>query len=208
MKLLKTARDIFLLICIGVIGYWIYQILNKPEVPNVIEKLRLNYEEDIDLVSAEMDLPSEYFKALVILESSATKPAKTRFEPHVYRRLSEVKAGTSERYGQFTTAQMEVLSDNTLRKLATSWGPLQVMGYHCIPMGITVEQLQGPDAIRYSLQWAEKAYGKYLKAGDFKNAFHIHNTGQKFPTSGEAKTTDPNYIPKGLDYIDFFKNNP
>ena len=171
-----------------------------------IEKMRLNYGAEIEDICDELQLPASYFKALTILESSGEKPAATRYEPHVFQTLKDVKDGKRDRYGRFTTQQMEMLSDNTLKKLSTSWGPLQIMGYHCIPLNITVEQLSGNHAMRFAISWADQTYGKYLKEKDFKNALHIHNTGQPLPKSGIPNTYDPEYINKGMALIEQFEN--
>lgn len=171
-----------------------------------VEKLEKYYEDDIEEVCADMNLPSSYFKALVILESSAEKPAGNRFEEHIYQKLKAVQEGREERYGQYDTKQLSILSDVALRKFATSWGPIQILGYHSAPLGITWEELEGENAIRYGIQWCEKTYGKYLRKKDFRNAFHIHNTGRPFPRSGISETYDPNYISKGMNYIQMFEN--
>ncbi|MCU0443502.1 MAG: hypothetical protein MUE85_01195 [Microscillaceae bacterium] len=199
MRSLLTA--VLLLVAIVLLYFYIFQ--NRPSDP--ISLMEANYAAEIEAVCEEMDLSAEYFKALVILESSGEKPAGTRFEDHVFKRLKEVRDGKSERYGRFTPKQLQILSENTLKKMATSWGPLQIMGYHCIPLGISLEQLQGDEAIRYGILWADKNYGSYLRRGDFANSFHIHNAGQPLPANGIPKTHDPDYIRKGLDYIKLFK---
>lgn len=167
--------------------------------------MRLNYEADIENICTEFKLPPAYFKALTIMECSGEKPAATRFEPHVYEALLEVKKGQRERYGRFTTQQMEILSDNTLKKLATSWGPLQIMGYHCIPLNISFEQLSGNHAMRFAIMWANETYGNALREHDFKNALHIHNTGHPIPESGIPDTYDPDYLQKGMELIEKFE---
>ncbi len=171
-----------------------------------IWKVNQNYSPEIRSECASRGLPPAYFQALVFLESSGERPAKTRFESHVYEQLISVKTGSRERYGRLTSKNMQVLSDETIRKLATSWGPLQIMGYHCVPLGINFEELQGEEAIRLSIQWAEKSYGEYLRREDFQNAFHIHNTGQAIPESGKILTYDPNYIEKGLALMKKFES--
>jgi hypothetical protein len=177
----------------------------KPDTAYYVAKLKANYAYEIDQICQEKKLPAEYFKALVILESSAEKPALTRFEPHVYERLLAVQQGKAANYGSFTRKQLQILSDETLRKMATSWGPLQIMGYHCIPLGITLEQLNGSQALRYAIQWAEKSYGRYLRRGDFANALHIHNTGHPIPPSGAYDTHNPDYIDRGMEFIALFR---
>ncbi len=199
-------RRIFILLSIIGLGYLAYTFLFKNKgTQDIFERLEQNYSSQVETVCAELKLPSEYFKALIILESSAKLPAPTRYEPHVYNRLKSVKEGETERYGSFTTPQMSLYDDQTLKKLATSWGPLQIMGYHCIPLGLDFEQLQGEFAIKHAIEWADKSYGKYLRRGDFTNAFHIHNTGRPVPASGQSKTHDPDYIRKGMNLIKHFR---
>jgi hypothetical protein len=199
-------RILVLVIALG-LCYWAYTyFLSFTEVEDIFERLDKNYTAQVEEVCSELKLPSEYFKALIILESSAKLPAPTRYEHHIYERLKSVKEGETERYGSFTTVQMKLYDDETLKSLATSWGPLQIMGYHCIPLGLDFEQLQGESAVRYAIEWADKSYGKYLKRGDFADAFHIHNTGQPVPSSGKIKTHDPDYIQKGMNLIKKFRN--
>ena len=198
-------RNLFwFFILAGIALYFVYNGFFERK-GNGLDRLKANYGADIDAVCAEMGLPAAYFKALVILESSAEKPAHTRFEAHIYQKLKDVKEGHLERYGKFTTSQLKHVSENTLEKLSTSWGPMQIMGYHCIPLGIDFEQLQGSESIRYGIQWADKSYGNLLRQGDFKNAFHIHNTGQRIPDSGKILTHDPKYIDRGMEYMAAFK---
>ncbi len=199
-------RKLLILIVLAGAGYWGYLTYIAPrQAQDIFERLEQNYAAQIEEVCQTYQLPAEYFKALVILESSAKLPAPTRFEPHVFERLKTVQSGESERYGSFTTAQMKLYDEATLKKLATSWGPLQIMGYHCIPLGIDFEQLQGTQAVKYAIEWADKSYGKYLREGDFTNAFHIHNTGRPVPASGITKTHDPDYVRKGMALIKKFR---
>jgi hypothetical protein len=200
---MRTINQILALVVLLLGGYYVWQYLNTF---NPVEQLAQNYETEIESICKEMQLPAEYFKALVILESSAKKPAQTRYEAHVYERLKDVRNGKSERYGRFTSKQLQILSEQTLTKMATSYGPLQIMGYHCIPLGITIDELSGENAIRYAIIWADKNYGEYLKRGDYVNCFHIHNTGQPMPSNGIPKTHKPDYIKRGLEYIKLFKD--
>lgn len=200
-------KKLFLLILIGVSAYWLYLYFTTSPPLTKIEKMQVNYGAQIEEVCKKMYLPPHYFKALTILESSGDRPAKTRFEPGIYQILKDVKEGKRKNYGQFTQKQLAVFSDKTLKKLATSWGPFQIMGYHCIPLGIDFQKLEGPESVLYGIQWAEKRYGNYLRRGEFEDAFHIHNTGQPLPVSRQPYTYDPAYITKGLKYIELFTPN-
>ena len=78
------------------------------------------------------------------------------------------------------------------------------MGYQCIELEVNVADIRGEHAIYWGVYWMKKRYGKYLEQKDFANAFHIHNTGQPIPINGKHSTHDPNYVSKGLKYMDFF----
>jgi hypothetical protein len=166
------------------------------------DKMKENYELEIEKVCDELKLPAHYFKALVILECGGEKPAGNRYEPHVFQRLKQVRSGKSKRYGKFTTKHLQLVTENTLKKMATSWGPFQIMGYHCISLGITLDELNGKEAIKNGIIWAKKNYGQYLEDRDFRQAFHIHNTGQTIPLNGIPITHDRFYIDKGLEFME------
>lgn len=199
---MRRIAFILVLIIGAVLVYYFYP---RNQGDSSLARTQKNYGKEIDRICASKQLPAPYFKALTILESSGHKPAASRFEPHVYQTLIDVKEGKVKQYGRFNTAQMKLLSDETIRKMATSWGPLQIMGYHCVPMGISFEDLQGPDAMEFAITWAEQTYGAYLQNHNYKDALHIHNTGKPIPQSGRITTTDPNYIDKGLSYIQKLK---
>lgn len=205
---MRLIRTLFWLLLTGIIIYVAYHWWSgPPKGLKYVDRLKENYEKEIEQICEELNLPSEYFKALVIIESSAEKPAGSRFEEHIYNKMMAVKKGEIDRYGSFTHPQLSGLSKETIAGLSTSWGPLQIMGYHSIPLGISLDQLRGEDALRYGILWCEKSYGRYLRKKDFQNAFHIHNTGRPLPASGANLTHDPNYIPKGMKYIQAFLNN-
>ena len=167
-------------------------------------KLRANYAEEIEEICQAQKIPSEYFKALAILECSAEKPPKSRYEPKVYERLREVKEGKKPAYGSLKHAQLKDLSPEQLKDMATSWGVFQLMGYHAYGLDIAPRDLEGAEGIRLSIIWIEKAYGQYIRKGDFANAFHIHNTGKPI-VNGEYETYSADYIPRGLEYIKLFQ---
>lgn len=186
--------------------YWLSQQENDPTLyMSAVELTRHNYGDQVDQICREMDLPPAYFKALIVLECSGKFPPKSRYEPHVYRKLRKVKNGKRKRYGYITKKQLQKFSDKTLKAFATSWGPLQVMGYQTIAMKIPLGWLKEEFALYYSIQWVKKNYGKYLKKGNFDDAFHLHNTGKPLPANGKPRTYDPNYIKKGLKYMKIFQ---
>jgi hypothetical protein len=56
------------------------------------------------------------------------------------------------------------------------------------------------------VKWIDLTYGDYIRRGQYKDAFHIHNTGRPYPDSGPPKTYDPKYVPNGLMYMKYFED--
>ncbi|HAS40235.1 MAG TPA: hypothetical protein DCS93_07140 [Microscillaceae bacterium] len=187
--------------------FWIRQQSGPVKLhKSSVELTTQNYGVQVDKFAQEMGLPSAYFKALIVLECSGERPPKSRYERHVYKRLYRVKKGKRKRYGSITKKTLRKFSNGQLKDLATSWGPLQIMGYQSLAMKIPVSRFKEEFALYYSMQWVKNTYGNYLKKGDYANAFHIHNTGKPLPASGRSRTYDPNYIKKGLKYIKIFED--
>ncbi len=171
-------------------------------------KLDLAYQNNSSIIIKEckrLKLPSSYFLALSVLESSGKKKPKKRFESKVFNHLKGVRDGRYKSFGSIKMKQLNGLSDAALRNLATSWGPFQLMGYQAYELGVYVADIRGKEAVKYGIEWCNSRYGKYLRKKDYKNSFHIHNTGQPLPKSGVPFTHDPKYIPRGLTYISFFQ---
>lgn len=108
-------------------------------------------------------------------------------------------------YGTITVKEIGDAKDDALKNLSTSWGPFQLMGYQCVALKTQVRDIRGKDAVKWGIHWVEKAYGNYLRKGEFKNAFHIHNTGKPYPKYGKPLTTNPDYVENGLRYMKYFE---
>ena len=175
-----------------------------PTIQTEIKNTKKNYGSEIDKYATLLGLPAAYFKALVIMECSGEKPAPHRFEPHVYSKLKALKAGKIKTYKNIKTEDIRTADDEALRNLASSWGPFQIMGYHSISLKIPLGELRGEFAVFWGMKWIEINYGKFLRSGEFEHAFHIHNTGEQYPSNGEAKTTNPNYVNNGLTLMKNF----
>lgn len=172
---------------------------------NVVTSIEKMYGTEIDLFAKQQNLPSSYFKSLIILETSGIKPAPSRYEPQVYKQLKSVKEGKRKSYTGIKKETLKNFSDAYLKKLSTSWGPFQIMGYHSIKLKITVDELKGLNSLTWGMKWITAAYGEYLEKEKYKDAFHIHNTGKEFPNSGKAHTTNPEYVNNGIKYMNLFK---
>ena len=176
-------------------------VLNSCDFNNYSKKEE-NYGQDVLKYSRQYNLPSEYLKALIILECSGDEPSGHRFEPNVYNKLKEVQNGNRIMFEDITRRQIQDCSDGALRNLATSWGPFQIMGYKCIDMGIIINDLRGDKSVKWGIMWINNEYGDLIRNNEFEKGFRMHNTGNI-----NGNTYDPNYVPNGLDHIAYFENN-
>ena len=172
-----------------------------------LEWCEQNYGEEMREISSALDVPYAYLMALAVLECSGEKPAGHRFEQHVYRELIKVKEGKRRAYEAVRQEHLAALSEEEIRDLATSWGPFQLMGYKAIGLGLDVEDLSDEEvAAREGARWIQKEYGRFLTRKKWKDAFHIHNTGKRFPLNGHSRTHDPYYVSDGVRYMKYFES--
>lgn len=200
-------KKLLIVVFLGLIVYFTLDFFkdNIKLEQNYIDNVLQNYAQEVDEICRDLDLPSVYFKALIVLECSGRKPAESRFEPAVYRKLQEVQQGSRNKYSGLVQRDLRGFSDSELKDLSTSWGALQIMGYHTIKMNISLAKLKRGEGLYESINWCKQNYGQYLKRKDYKNAFHMHNAGRPYPKSGSPKTYDPDYVPKGLAYLKVFE---
>ena len=76
------------------------------------------------------------------------------------------------------------------------------MGYKCILLDVKIKDIRGEESVYYGAKWIDLAYGERLRKNEFKDCFHIHNTGRPYPRNGKPTTHDPQYIPRGLSAIE------
>lgn len=208
-----------LLIALGVLFYFRYDVAdwlwtkmgrNLPEDPRPagvsdLQWAETNYSEEIKEISADVQVPYEYLMALVVLECSGNKPAGQRFEKGIFNSLKRVRDGRQKKYENIRPEALQNCDDECLTNLATSWGPFQLMGYKAIPLGLNVTDLRDEEeAARHAAAWIKKEYGHFLEKKKWKDAFHYHNTGDRFPLSGVSRTHDPYYVSDGVKYMKYF----
>ena len=119
--------------------------------------------------------------------------------------LNELKFNYFKRGQVRKPSDLRDATDGALKNMASSWGPFQIMGYKCIWLDIQLQDLRGEEALYWAVKWIDKTYGDYIRRGQYKDAFHIHNTGRPYPESGPPKTYDPKYVPNGLMYMKYFE---
>ncbi|MCB0761135.1 MAG: hypothetical protein KDC12_06385 [Flavobacteriales bacterium] len=203
---------LLLLVVLGPLLYFLPSILKSGHYAahevvqrSELESAAYHYGEEIRKHADAMGLPAEYFLALTVLECSGKNPPGSRFEPHVYEKLKEVRSGDRRKYENIRQETVIDASDEALRNLATSWGPFQLMGYKCVGMDVNVSDIRGDEAVYYGMLWIKEEYGKLLRKKRYKDAFHYHNTGRKYPVVGGPRTHDPRYVEKGLSYMKSFQ---
>lgn len=222
------------LLCVGSFGVFAYTAVTDPSrIPildfagidgmdfdwnskinysgNGRKNVEVHYQEAVNRWSSYYDLPSEYLLSLIILECGGQNPCGKRFEPKRYRQLKNLRDGKRRKFEYLRPSDLKGLTDAEIRKLATSWGPFQIMGYHSIGLskqgeGVSVADLTGPRAIEIGVRWVDQNYGTLLRYGRYKDAFHMHNTGRVYPKIGKPKTHDPNYVSNGLSHMAYFSS--
>lgn len=92
--------------------------------------------------------------------------------------------------------------DAALKNLASSWGPFQLMGYQCFHLNIKIlRNFCGRKSVFYGAKWIKQVYGKSLQQKKYKDAFHLHNTGKKYPKIGPPRTHNRSYVPNGIKFM-------
>lgn len=211
----KTKRSIglqsiVLAIFLGFVAYVVFfhtEGISEKATEYSLNTINSLYGEEIDEFAEKHKLPPEYFKALIMLETSGRKKIPSRYEDHVFDQLKAVQNKKRKRYEHVTYKRIKNASDDALKNLASSWGPFQIMGYKCLELGITIQDLRGDYAIQHGMHWIKDNYGTMLKKKQFKDAFHYHNTGRRVPKDGKPLTHNPNYIINGLKYMEYYKQN-
>ena len=192
------------LVGIIVLAAALWFILSQPKTS--AERAMANYGEDLMSLSKKYKVPWKYLMALTVLECSGDKPCPSRLERHVFEQLQQLRDGKKKRYGAVQQSDIDDAGDEALKNLASSWGPFQVMGYHCIQSEVTVAQLRSDEGLDHAVRWINANYGDRLRKQEWQDAFHIHNTGKPFPKSGSPTTHDPQYVFRGIALMEEFEN--
>lgn len=125
-----------------------------------------------------------------------------RYEESAFLNLMRVVRGQTKAWRQIGRPQLDGLGEIDLRRLASSWGLTQVMGYHTIRWGATIDQLNDP-AAHYGL--AARLLAEFCERfdldprQDFEPMARCWNTGRADDPPGPAGDThDPLYCPNLL----------
>ncbi|MBU1219350.1 hypothetical protein KKF34_00270 [Myxococcota bacterium] len=169
-----------------------------------LERVYERYFETVNENAGLKKIDSAYFLALIMLETSGSEHPP-RFEKHIYERIIKYRGKNGASYRSITSKKLREMDLKQIKDMASSWGPFQIMGYNAIPMKLLPEDFAGNDSIRNSMRWIMSEYGHLLRKKSYRDAFHYHNTGRKFPKNGKVMTHDPTYVDRGLRYMKYFQ---
>ncbi len=183
----------------------INKVITAEDTVGGVDAALRNYKDEVLKYSKQLNLPPEYFMALIMLECSGKNVIKPRYEKGIYYKLKKLQNKKIAKFENLTYETIKNADTEALKNLSRSWGPFQLMGYKCVILDIEVAELRGEKRVYWAMKWISMDYGKYLKAGKYKDAFHIHNAGKPFPENGKPNTYDPDYVKNGIKYMKVFK---
>ncbi|MBX7059406.1 MAG: hypothetical protein K1X75_15190 [Leptospirales bacterium] len=159
-----------------------------------------DYHQQISDAVYGTDIEDAYLAAIISLESHPPGNADSeRYEAGVYRHLVDLKE-KNVAWGGLSRRRIEAFSDSELKELATSYGLVQIMGYHCLSMGCTVADLRGQDQLLWAVAFMQTHYGKLAHKQAWARCFRMHNTG-----SPEGETARDDYVQRGLLRMDYYR---
>jgi hypothetical protein len=189
----------------------------------LMQDLKTRFGAAIASACSVSSVPEGFLAALVANESGGNVNAK-RFEHTVLAALWEVLLGRKAAYGSIARASLvgyvagvavptvnvpANLPANAFQRvdaLATSWGLTQIMGYHALEFGVTIDALISPES---GLPIATKMLTAFARSfnldvtKDFEELLRCWNGGH--PT---AQTFDPQYVPNGLARMNLWASLP
>jgi len=101
------------------------------------------------------------------------------------------------------SSELSRLADEALRELASSWGFVQIMGFHMIERHGTPRDLLEP---RFHYRLANQLLAEFAQlyqldlAREFAELFRCWNTGRP-----DGKTADPAYVENGLRRMEIYR---
>ena len=145
-------------------------------------------------------IPESYLAAVISLETSPPGNWNSeRFEAHIYQRLLALKR-KGKAFGSISRKKLLKHSDKELRQFATSYGPTQMMGYHCLQINCSISDLKSSYHLQWAVAWMELNYGTYARRANWEACLRIHNTGRP-----EGKTYHANYVRDGLRRMNYYE---
>lgn len=158
------------------------------------------YNKKIQEAVSGTEIPSSYLAALISLESYPPGNwVSERFEPKVYDRLIQLR-DNGKSFANINREKLRKISDTEIRMLSTSYGLTQIMGYHCLDLGCSIDDLKSSDHLLWSIAYIRKHYLKYIIEKKWEECFRLHNTGNPY-----GKTHNKDYVEKGIVRMKYYE---
>jgi hypothetical protein len=177
---------------------------------SLMKNVRIKWGALIDATANPTGISAPFLAALIANESGGELQAQ-RFEKEVLASLFELAVGDRDHYGSIATLDLLNYVElairkpdgpefedgcKMLKKLATSWGLTQVMGYEAIPARrplATISSAVG--GLGYTANMLHDFARRFAldPLKDFSELFNCWNTGR-----AHAATADPQYAPNGM----------
>ena len=172
----------------------------------LLDQIRIKYGRFIDRAVAGTPFPAGLVAALVANEAGLDEN-KTRFEPNDFWQLAFVAVGKKAAHDrpafgaigrQDLTGYLTLVGAGAIAQLvdlASSRGPLQIMGYEALAGKFSMGELSDPNVcFRHGVSMLEAFKVRWnLPPADSKEFFTCWNTGRP-----DGQTYDPQYAQKGL----------
>lgn len=195
-----------------------YQFPNPQLEIDLADQIRLKYGRFIDRAIAGTPYPAGLLGALVANEAGLDEKAQ-RFEPGDFWQLAFVAIGRKAAHDRSTfgaIGRQDLLDSITLVglgaigqlvDLASSHGPLQIMGYEALAGKFPLAELSDPNKCfihgRAMLEAFRVRWQLALPALDYAPWFACWNTGRP-----DGKTFDPDYAAKGCARLAIYEALP
>lgn len=139
-------------------------------------------------------VPAKFVAGLISVEAGKKNgqitETATRFEPHVFAKLKQVRDGGLTQYNKIRRAQLKDATDDALQALSKSYGLTQVMGWWSLHLDCAVADLRDPEK---HLDYAVKLM-LLNSNGDFERQEYVGEYKQWNSGSETGKTHDPDYV--------------
>ena len=167
----------------------------------LMQGIRTKYGRFIERAVAGTMLPEGLVAALVANEAGLSDTAQ-RFEIEDFREIAFVAVGRKAAHDRPTFGAI-----GQLIELASSWGPLQIMGYEALAGHFPLSELKDPNrCFVHGVHMLELFRAKWnlpLPTTDYAPYFRCWNTGRP-----DGKTFDPEYAANGALRLSIYEAPP
>lgn len=167
---------------------------SKSTAQKLAAQIRQRFGQKIARAVEGTPVPQKFVAGLISVEAGKKNGQivenATRFEPHVFAKLKQVRDGKLLQYNKIRRAQIADASDEALEALARSYGLTQTMGWWSLHLKCTVADLRDPEKhLKYAVKLMLLNSQGDFERGEFEGEMRQWNSG-----SEKGKTHDPDYV--------------